>query len=79
MRSAVARGKDWGKFADPAVAGCLVNLRNTHWASIAAHEGNVFYIDSQHLPVLIEEQDYDAIITQHRMSFFVVAHDTDFE
>ena len=79
MLSSVARGSDWGRFADPAVAGCLVNLRNTHWASIAAHEGNVFYLDSQHLPVLIEEQDYDAIITQHRMSFFVVAHDSDFE
>lgn len=78
MKSAVARGCDWSGFGNPAVAGCLVNLDSKHWASIAAHEGSVFYPDSLHSPVLIDEEDYVQIITKHHMTFFVVAHDRDY-
>ena len=76
MLSVAARGSDWSRFGNPAVAGCLVNLDNTHWASIVAHEGSVFYLDSFDQPVLIVEEDYVQIITKHHMTFFVVAHDS---
>ena len=70
MLTAVARGCDWSRLGNPAVAGCLVNLHNAHWASIAAYEGSVFYLDSLHLPVLIDEEDYLQIIRKHDVICF---------
>jgi hypothetical protein len=58
-----------------AVAGVLCNIQNTHWTCIAKCNGSVFYVDSCHRPVLIDEVSFKSIVAQHPMSFMVVAHD----
>ncbi len=78
MVLSVAGARDWDKFSNPGVAGCLVNLKNTHWASMVQHSGCIFYVDSLHLPVLISKADYMKIISSHPLTFFVVAHDSHF-
>lgn len=62
--------------ADPAICGVLCNIRNVHWTCIAKESGNVFYVDSLHLPVLIGRSEFVRILASHPMSFLVVRHDS---
>lgn len=75
MQLTAATYKDWSKFGDPSVKGCLVNLNNTHWAAIVHHNDCVFYIDSCALPRFLDRKGYCQIISRNPLSFFVVTHD----
>ena len=57
----------------------LVNLRNIDWTCICKQSGCVFYFDSQHGPVVIEEAEWQRIITLHPDLYLVVRADSDYE
>lgn len=70
---------DWQDVASmDDVAGVLCNVRNVHWTCITKHAGQVFYVDSCHLPVLIDFEAFTSILDAHPMSFMVVRQDSRF-
>ena len=64
--------------ADTSIGGVLCNIRNAHWTCIAKHSGNIFYVDSQHHPVLIARDAFVDILRKHPMCFLVVLHDSQY-
>jgi predicted nucleic acid-binding Zn ribbon protein len=64
--------------ADTSIGGVLCNIRNAHWTCIAKHSGNIFYVDSQHHPVLIARDAFVDILRTHPMCFLVVLHDSQY-